>query len=62
MDGNPTHLFFLLITPENATDLHLKLLARVSRLLKKEPIKELMMKATSPDEIIAIIGEDDDDF
>jgi PTS system nitrogen regulatory IIA component len=55
-------LFFLLITPEHSTDLHLKLLARVSRLLKKEPLKEMMMKATSADEIIDIIGEDDDDF
>jgi nitrogen PTS system EIIA component len=62
MDGYPTHLFFLLITPEHATDLHLKLLARVSRLLKKEPLKQMLMKATSADEIIAIIGEDDDDF
>jgi PTS system nitrogen regulatory IIA component len=62
MDGNLTYLFFLLITPEHATDLHLKLLARVSRLLKKEPIKEMMMKATSADEIITIIGDDDDDF
>jgi len=62
MDGRPTHLFFLLITPEHSTDLHLKLLARVSRLLKKEPLKELMMKASSADEIIRIIGADDDDF
>jgi PTS system nitrogen regulatory IIA component len=44
MDGRPTHLFFLLITPENATDLHLKLLARVSRLLKQDDLKEMLMK------------------
>jgi len=62
MDGRPTHLFFLLITPEHSTDLHLKLLARVSRLLKKEPLKEMMMKATSADDIIEIIGADDDEF
>lgn len=62
MDGRPTHLFFLLITPEHSTDLHLKLLARVSRLLKNEPLKEMMMKATSAEEIIRIIGEEDDDF
>ncbi len=62
IDGRPTHLFFLLITPEKATDLHLKLLARVSRLLKNEQLKEMMMKATSADEVIDIIGEDDDDF
>jgi PTS system nitrogen regulatory IIA component len=62
MDGRPTHLFFLLITPEHSTDLHLKLLARVSRLLKKEPLKEMLMKATSAEDIISIIGEDDDEF
>ena len=62
MDGLPTHLFFLLITPEHATNLHLKLLARLSRMLKKESLKEMMMNATSADEIIAIISEDDDDF
>ena len=62
MDGRPTHLFFLLITPERSTDLHLKLLARVSRLLKKESLKEMMMKSTSADEIVAIIAEDDEEF
>ncbi len=62
MDGHPTHLFFLLITPEHATDLHLKLLARVSRLLKKDSMKEMLMNAASADDIIAIIGEDDDEF
>ena len=62
MDGLPTHLFFLLITPEHSTDLHLKLLARVSRLLKKEPLKEMLMKATSAEDIINIIGADDDEF
>ena len=27
MDGRPTHIFFLLMTPENSTGLHLKVLA-----------------------------------
>ncbi len=62
MDGRPTHLFFLLITPENATDLHLKLLARVSRLLKKESIREKLMNAKSAEEVIATIAEDDEEF
>lgn len=62
MDGKPTYLFFLLITPEDSTDLHLKLLARISRLLKKEPFKELLLKATSPEEVISIIREEDNEF
>jgi PTS system nitrogen regulatory IIA component len=62
MDGRPTHLFFLLITPERSTDLHLKLLARVSRMLKKEPLKQMLMNAASADEVISIIGQDDEEF
>ena len=62
MDGNPTHIFFLLVTPENSTGLHLKLLARISKLLKQEPFKERLMNAHSGDEIYAIIQEVDEDF
>lgn len=62
MDGLPTYLFFLLITPENSTDLHLKLLARISRLLKKEPFKELLNNASNPDEVISIIKDEDKEF
>ena len=34
MDGKPTHLFFLLMAPENSIGLHLKALAKISRMLK----------------------------
>ena len=34
MDNRPSHIFFLLLTPENSTGVHLKLLARISKLLK----------------------------
>lgn len=62
MDGRPTHIFFLLLTPENSTGLHLKLLARISRLLKKESFKEKLLKATSQEEVLAVIEEEDEEF
>jgi PTS system nitrogen regulatory IIA component len=62
MDGRPTHIFFLLITPENSTGLHLKLLARISRLLKNEPFKEKLMQAGSVEDVIAIIEPVDEAF
>jgi len=62
MDGRPTHLFFLLITPENSTGLHLKLLARISRILKNDSFKKKLMKAAGSDEVFSIIGEVDEDF
>jgi PTS system nitrogen regulatory IIA component len=62
LDGQPTHIFFLLITPEDSTGLHLKLLARISRILKDDPFKTRLLKATSGDEIYRIIQEEDKDF
>ncbi|MFH2063814.1 MAG: PTS sugar transporter subunit IIA [Pseudomonadota bacterium] len=62
MDGRPTHIFFLLFTPENSTGLHLKLLARISRFLKNEDFKEKLRNISSVDDVISIIEEDDEDF
>ena len=62
MDSRPTHIFFLLVTPENSTGLHLKLLARISKLLKHDPFRERLMKAADREEIYAIIKEEDADF
>jgi hypothetical protein len=62
LDGKPAHIFFLLVTPENSTGLHLKLLARISRILKNEPFKDRLMAAADRDEILGIIKEEDEDF
>ena len=61
MDGLPAHIFFLLITPENSTGLHLKLLARISRILKNDPFREKLLRAASPDEIYSIIKEEEEE-
>ena len=62
LDGQPTHIFFLLVTPENSTGLHLKLLARISRILKIDPFKDRLLNATDGDEIFEIIKEEDEEF
>lgn len=62
IDGRPTHLFFLLITPENSTGLHLKLLARISRILKDESFKERLFNAADPNEVLDIISQEDEEF
>jgi PTS system nitrogen regulatory IIA component len=62
IDGDPTHIFFVLMTPENSTGLHLKLLARISRILKNEPFRERLTKAADSEEIYHIIEEEDEEF
>jgi len=62
MDGLPTHIFFLLVTPENSTGLHLKMLSRISRILKNDPFKQKLLNATNSDEIYSIIKEEEEEL
>ena len=62
LDGEPTHLFFALIAPENAAADHLKALARISRLLKDEALRKRLMQAKNPQELYGIIAEEDGKF
>jgi PTS system nitrogen regulatory IIA component len=62
IDGGPTHLFFVLIAPENSAGDHLKALARISRLLKDSEFRARLMKAKSKEEIFATIKEEDEKF
>ena len=62
MDARPTHIFFLLAAPENSTELHLKLLARISKILKHDAFREKLMQARDRDAIYSIIGEEDEEF
>ncbi len=62
IDGKPAHIFFLLVTPENSTGLHLKVLARISRILKNEPFREKLLEAADRDEIYEAIRKEDEEF
>jgi len=60
MDGKPVHLLFLLMAPENSAGQHLKVLARISRMLKDEAFRKKLMAATSADAMYGVIVEKDD--
>jgi nitrogen PTS system EIIA component len=59
LDGNPTHIFFVLVAPEDSASLHLKALARVSRLLKDDPFRAHLIEAADAGEIYRLIKEED---
>ncbi|MEL6185891.1 MAG: PTS sugar transporter subunit IIA [Myxococcota bacterium] len=44
-DGSPTHIFLTIVAPEGQAGLHLKALARASRLLMDEGFRTAMMEA-----------------
>lgn len=59
LDGEPTHIFFLLVAPEESAGPHLKALARISRLLKDKFFRDTLLKAKDEKEIIKIIKSED---
>ncbi len=60
LDGSPTHLFFLLVAPEDSVGQHLKALARVSRLLKDRTFRERLLAAPGSAELFRLIREEDE--
>lgn len=62
LDQEPVHLICLLVAPENSVGTHIKALARISRLLKDENLRQSLMKAGSSAEIYGIIQSRDDEL
>ena len=62
LDNKPVHIFFLLLTPENSTGGHLKVLAQISKLLKMNDFKKSLITAESIDDVYEIIMNQDEDF
>jgi len=60
MDGRPVYLFFLLLAPENAAGQHLKMLAKLSKMLKDESFRRDLLASRSRDEMMKIILDKDD--
>lgn len=59
LDGEPVYIFFLLVAPPDAAGLHLKALARISRLLKDKFFRQSLRDVKETAEIIKIIREQD---
>jgi len=62
LDQKPTHLFFLLVAPEDSAGAHLKALARISRLLKDEAFRRRLIEAGTASDLYAIIRDEDDRY
>lgn len=59
LDGQPAHLFFLLVTPDTAPGDHLKMLARISRILKNPVLRDALRQAARREELRQLILDED---
>lgn len=60
LDGESVYLFFMLIAPSNASGIHLKVLAKISRLLKDKFFRQALREAKAPSDIIKLIKEENE--
>ncbi len=58
-DSQPSHLFFLIVGPENAPGEYLRLLARIARLCHDGDFRDALMKAGDVQDILSLIADRD---
>ena len=49
IDGEPVRLFFLIVGPEASAGLHVKLLSRIARLVRRDSVRQQLVEATTAD-------------
>ena len=59
LDGEPVHIFFLLVAPKESAGPHLKALAQISRLLRDSYFCQLLRRCKTPDEIYDLISREE---
>ena len=58
-DGEPVNLFFLLVAPEDSAGLHLKTLARISRIVKNPECRKALLGSEDRGVLYHTIEEED---
>jgi PTS system nitrogen regulatory IIA component len=59
LDSEPVDLLFLLLSPPDAQNLHLRLLARLSRIFSSQNLLERLRRAPGPKEVLRLLREED---
>lgn len=56
LDGEPSKLFFMIAAPANASDTHIEVLSKLTTTLLDDNVRERLLNATSPKEVIEILS------
>ncbi len=62
VDGKPVRLLFVLVAPENSTGVHLKALARISRLCREPGVKGRLLEAAGGQEMLDILEREESKY
>ncbi|UXS28918.1 fructose-specific PTS transporter subunit EIIC [Staphylococcus delphini] len=61
LDMQPAHLFFMIAAPATGAQTHLDALDKLSSVLMDESVRQALLEADSPEEVLAIINKADDE-
>ncbi len=59
LDGKPVHLVFLLLSPKDKSGRHVRVLARISRILKNATFRQRLLESETSESIFELIQEAD---
>ncbi len=59
LDGNPVHIVFLIVAPEEARRKYIQVLARISRMCRQDDFRQKLRDASTPEEVYQLIAEFD---
>ena len=62
LDGQPVHLFFLLLSNPDKPEDHLKAMEHIFRSIKNDNLRRFMCQATSREELLELLREADDEL
>jgi len=62
IDNQPVRIAFLLATPESMLSEHLKLLGRITRIAGKDDVRQKLIDATTPAEVLDLFREEEKDL
>lgn len=57
LDGQPVELLFLLVGPETAAGPHIKALSRISRIVRKDDVRDRLIAARDANEFLRALQE-----
>jgi len=62
LDGQPVHLFFLLLSNPDQPEEHLKAMEHIFRSIKNDNLRRFMCQATSRDDLAELLREADEEL
>jgi fructose-specific phosphotransferase system IIA component len=60
IDGKPSHIIFLIASPENKKSEYIMTLAKLSRLLRRPSVRDQLLNAQAPKEVLEIIRKNEE--